>query len=106
MYRPCPWKTKISSIHVNGWFGEYDKLTMTRMLFAEVFKEDMAAVKEDVIFIGDSPNDVPMFQFFPHSVGVANILQFEEKITHKPAWVTLQEGGYGFSEMVDLILAK
>lgn len=99
-------RAKISSIHVNGWFGEYDKLTMTRMLFAEVFKEDMAAVKEDVIFIGDSPNDVPMFQFFPHSVGVANILQFEEKITRKPAWVTLQEGGYGFSEMVDLILAK
>jgi hypothetical protein len=88
-------RAKISSIHVNGWFGEYDKLTMTRMLFAEVFKEDMAAVKEDVIFIGDSPNDVPMFQFFPHSVG-----------TRKPAWVTLQEGGYGFSEMVDLILAK
>ena len=47
-----------------------------------------------------------MFQFFPHSVGVANILQFKEKITHKPAWVTQQEGGYGFAEMVDLILAK
>ena len=99
-------RAKISSIHVNGWFGEYDKLTMTRMLFSEVFKEDLEAVKENVIFIGDSPNDVPMFQFFPHSVGVANILQFEEKITRKPAWVTLQEGGYGFSEMVDLILAK
>ncbi len=99
-------RAKISSIHVNGWFGEYDKLTMTRMLFAEVFKEDLAAVKEDVIFIGDSPNDVPMFQFFPHSAGVANILQFKEKITRKPAWVTQQEGGYGFAEMVDLILAK
>jgi HAD superfamily hydrolase (TIGR01484 family) len=99
-------RAKISSIHVNGWFGEYDKLTMTRMLFAEVIKDDLAAVKENVIFIGDSPNDVPMFQFFPHSVGVANILQFKEKITHKPAWVTQQEGGYGFAEMVDLILAK
>jgi len=99
-------RAKISSIHVNGWFGEYDKLTMTRMLFAEVFKNDLAAVKENIIFIGDSPNDVPMFHFFPHSVGVANILQFKEKITHKPAWVTRQEGGYGFAEMVDLILAK
>jgi HAD superfamily hydrolase (TIGR01484 family) len=99
-------RAKISSIHVNGWFGEYDKLTMTRLLFAEVFKDDLAAVKEDVIFIGDSPNDIPMFQFFPHSVGVANILQFKEKMTHKPAWVTRQEGGYGFAEMVDLILAK
>jgi len=99
-------RAKISSIHVNGWFGEYDKLTMTRMLFAEVFKNDLAAVKENIIFIGDSPNDVPMFHFFPNSVGVANILQFKEKITHKPAWVTRQEGGYGFAEMVDLILAK
>jgi HAD superfamily hydrolase (TIGR01484 family) len=99
-------RAKISSIHVNGWFGEYDKLTMTRMLFAEVFKDDLAAIKEDVIFIGDSPNDVPMFRFFPHSVGVVNILQFKEKITHKPAWVTQQEGGYGFAEMVDSILVK
>ena len=99
-------RAKISSIHVNGWFGEYDKLTMTRLLFAEVFEEDLAAVKKDVIFIGDSPNDVQMFQFFPQSVGVANILRFEEKISHKPAWVTRQQGGYGFAEMVDLILTK
>jgi hypothetical protein len=99
-------RAKISSIHVNGWFGEYDKLTMTRMLFEEVFKDGLEAIKEDVIFIGDSPNDAPMFRFFPHSVGVANILQFKEKITHKPAWVTQQEGGYGFAEMVDSILVK
>ena len=99
-------RAKISSIHVNGWFGKYDKLTMTRILFTEVFKDDLVAVKENIIFIGDSPNDVPMFQFFPRSVGVANILKFKEKITHKPAWVTQQDGGYGFAEMVDLILAK
>jgi len=99
-------RAKISSIHVNGWFGEYDKLTMTRLLFAEVFQNELEAVKEKVIFIGDSPNDIPMFRFFPHSVGVANILQFKEKINHKPAWVTRQQGGYGFAEMVDSIIEK
>jgi HAD superfamily hydrolase (TIGR01484 family) len=99
-------RAKVSSIHVNGWFGEYDKLTMTRLLFSEVFKEDLEAVRESVIFIGDSPNDVPMFEFFTHSVGVANILEFKEKITHEPAWVTRQKGGYGFAEMVDTILTK
>ena len=99
-------RAKISSIHVNGWFGEYDKLTMTQMLFEEVFKDDLESVKADVIFIGDSPNDVPMFQFFPHSVGVANILQFKGKIIHEPAWVTQKEGGYGFAEMVDQLLLK
>ncbi|MBT8331277.1 MAG: HAD hydrolase family protein, partial [Deltaproteobacteria bacterium] len=82
-----------------------DKLTMTRMLIAEVFEDDLEAVKEAVIFIGDSPNDVPMFQFFPRAVGVANILQFNDKIEHHPAYVTRQEGGFGFAEMVDAILA-
>jgi len=81
-------RAKISSIHVNGWFGEYDKLTMTRMLFEEVFNVNLENAIENVIFIGDSPNDVPMFRFFPHSVGVANVLQFKDKITYPPAWVT------------------
>jgi len=99
-------RAKISSIHVNGWFGEYDKLTMTRMLFEEVFKINLEKTVENVIFIGDSPNDVPMFRFFPHSVGVANVLQFKDKITYPPAWVTQQEGGYGFAEMVDRLLER
>jgi len=96
---------KASSIHVNGWFGEYDKLTMSRFLFEEVFREDMEAVKEHVIYIGDSPNDAPMFAYFPHSVGVANVLQFEGHMPCNPAWITRQEGGYGFAEMVDKLLA-
>jgi hypothetical protein len=99
-------RAKISSIHVNGWFGEYDKLTMTRMLFEEIFKDNLESVKEEVIFIGDSPNDVPMFQFFPHAVGVANISAFKGKIAHEPAWITRKEGGFGFAEMVDLLLQK
>ena len=99
-------RAKISSIHVNGWFGEYDKLTMTRLLFEEVFKVKLENTVEKIIFIGDSPNDVPMFRFFPHSVGVANILQFKDKIAYQPAWVTQQEGGYGFAEMVDRLLER
>ena len=95
---------KASSIHVNGWFGEYDKLTMSRLLFEEVFREDMETVKEDVIYIGDSPNDAPMFAYFPHSVGVANVLQFEGRMPCNPAWITRKEGGYGFAEMVDKLL--
>ena len=98
-------RAKISSIHVNGWFGEYDKLTMTRMLFEEVFDVNLENAIEKVIFIGDSPNDVPMFRFFPHSVGVANVLQFKDKMTHNPAYVTQQAGGYGFAEMVVELLS-
>lgn len=94
-------KAKISSIHVNGWFGDYDKLTMTQVFFEEVFKSNLEAVKAHVIFVGDSPNDAPMFHYFPHSVGVANILRFIKRVPHGPAWITQDEGGYGFAEMVD-----
>ncbi len=50
---------KVSSIHVNGWFGAYDKLGMTGRLFAEVFGEELAAVREQVVYVGDSPMTSP-----------------------------------------------
>jgi HAD superfamily hydrolase (TIGR01484 family) len=96
---------KISSIHVNGWFGDYDKLAMTRLFFEEVFNENLESVRDQVIFTGDSPNDAPMFGYFPNSVGVANVIHFREKMTSEPAWITEKEGGYGFAEMVKVLLS-
>jgi hypothetical protein len=96
-------RAKISSIHVNGWFGDYDKLAMTKILFSEVFQKDLDAVKSEALFAGDSPNDQPMFAFFPHSVGVANIFDFAARMNHLPAWVTNKPGGLGFAEMVETI---
>jgi HAD superfamily hydrolase (TIGR01484 family) len=95
---------KVSSIHVNGWFGEYDKLSMTRNLFQEIFDQDLEVVKEQVIFIGDSPNDLPMFNYFPNAVGVANVLQYFDQSSAKPAWITHQAGGAGFVELAEAIL--
>lgn len=95
---------KISSIHVNGWFGEYDKLTMTKILFKEIFKTDLDAIKEHVIFVGDSLNDEPMFEYFPNAVGVANILAFSDRLTFKPAWITKEEGGIGFAQLAKLLI--
>jgi HAD superfamily hydrolase (TIGR01484 family) len=98
-------QAKISSIHVNGWFGNHDKLSTTMRMFKEVFKENLNEVKHHVIFIGDSPNDSPMFAYFPHSVGVANLLRFRDKMETEPAWITAQSGGNGFAEMVDGLLS-
>src|SRR5437762_2459285 len=96
---------KISSIHVNGWFGSYDKLSMTRMLFAHEFGIDLEIAREQFIFIGDSPNDAPMFDFFPHSVGVANVREFADRIATAPAYVTVRACGEGFAELTDFLLA-
>jgi HAD superfamily hydrolase (TIGR01484 family) len=96
---------KVSSIHVNGWFGEYDKLTMTRRFLGEALAIDMDASRETIVFVGDSPNDAPMFAFFPHSVGVANVLDFAHYLPHKPAWVTKARGALGFVELAEALLA-
>ena len=96
---------KVSSIHVNGWFGAYDKLSMTRRLFGEVLKEDLEAIKAQVVFAGDSPNDQPMFAYFPHSVGVANVREFAGRMEALPAWVTRKPGGRGFAELVEVLLS-
>ncbi|MDK9706927.1 MAG: HAD-IIB family hydrolase [Desulforhopalus sp.] len=95
---------KVSSIHVNGWFGDYDKLAMSRRFFAEVFAVDIEKERRQVLYAGDSPNDAPMFGFFPYSVGVANVLGFAGQMEHQPALVTEQEGGDGFSELADFLL--
>lgn len=98
-------QAKISSIHVNGWFGNFDKQAMTARFFSEVFKTDLDREKDHIIFVGDSPNDGPMFSCFPHAVGVANVLDFSDRMKHKPAWVTTGKGGFGFAEMVDILLS-
>lgn len=97
-------QAKVSSIHVNGWYGDYDKLAMTRVLFKEIFQMSMEDIREQVIFIGDSPNDAPMFEYFPHSVGVANVKQMAERMSVLPSWVTRQSFGNGFAEMVETLM--
>ncbi len=97
---------KVSSIHVNGWFGTYDKLGMTKLLMQERFGVDLDRDKGRYIFVGDSPNDAPMFEYFPASVGVANVSDFCERLAVAPAYVTDARSGAGFSELAELVLAR
>jgi len=95
---------KVSSIHVNGWFGHYDKLSMTRTLAQEAFGVDLDAERDRFVFVGDSPNDAPMFAYFPNAVGVANLRRFLDRIATPPAYITMHEAGRGFAEMADFLL--
>lgn len=96
-------EAKISSIHVNAWYGHYDKLETTKLFMEKTLKEDR--IREKTIFFGDSPNDEPMFHWFPNSCGVANILPFIDKIKYLPKFITNNEGGIGFAEAANYILA-
>ena len=95
---------KVSSIHVNGWFGGYDKLSTSRLLLAEEFGIDLDTEKESLVFVGDSPNDQPMFACFPNAVGVANVAKMADLMTSLPRYVTPSEGSRGFAELADAIL--
>jgi HAD superfamily hydrolase (TIGR01484 family) len=97
---------KLSSIHVNGWFGEYDKLSATRRLFDERFGLALDAVNGEVVFAGDSPNDSPMFAFFRNSVGVANVRRFESLLAEAPKYVTRAASGAGFAELAEHLLRR
>lgn len=97
---------KVSSIHVNAWFGEYDKHRGFTHLLSE-FPGQGLPPAEQWLFIGDSPNDEPLFARFEHSVGVANLREFAGRLRHPPRWITARESGAGFVEMADsLILNK
>jgi hypothetical protein len=104
LMRAAGMTAKISSIHVNGWFGDYDKLGMTRSLMQERYGVDLASEEAQYCFIGDSPNDAPMFRFFSNAVGVANVADFGERLTDAPAYVTRGRSGEGFIEMADFLL--
>lgn len=93
---------KISSIHVNIWFGNYTKVGMAELFLRE--KLHLTAPERQVIFFGDSPNDEPMFAHVPLSVGVANIRPFEKSLSHLPQFVTEEEGGLGFAEAAKILI--
>ena len=95
---------KVSSVHVNGWFGDYNKLGMTQRLALEQWGLTLDDHRDRFIFCGDSPNDEPMFEYFPYAAGVKNLLNFVDQITHLPAYIASREGGEGFAEIAQTIL--
>ena len=96
---------KVSSIHVNGWFGEYDKLSMAHLLMRERYGLELAQERERCMFVGDSPNDAPMFAYLPHTVGVANVMDFAQRMKALPAYVTPSRGGAGFVELAQALIS-
>jgi HAD superfamily hydrolase (TIGR01484 family) len=96
----------VSSIHINGWFGDHNKLAGARWIVRELYGRDLDAEIQHWAYVGDSTNDVLMFEHFPHSIGVANIRRFEAELTHPPVYVTPSERGAGFAEAARAILRR
>ena len=97
-------QTTVSSIHIHGCFGQFDKWLGAQWIVRELFQRDLASELDKWVFVGDSGNDQAMFQHFTYSVGVANIRRFESQLTHLPQYIAPSERGTGFSEVVKMLL--
>lgn len=104
MFEAAGATAKVSSIHVNAWIGNFSKLEMSLRLLHNDFSLSASNAIARVVYVGDSPNDEPMFAHFRHTVGVANLLPFLARLRHQPAWITAQPGGLGFAELVSRLL--
>ncbi len=99
-------EAKVSSIHVNAWFGEHNKLTMSLRMMQELFGIDGQHSNSEIAYVGDSPNDAPMYAKFSNGIGVANLLPFAPLMSDLPRYITKGEGGIGFAEFADALLSS
>ncbi len=94
----------VSSIHINGWYGEHNKLEGARWIVRTLWQRALDAEMDHWCYIGDSTNDQLMFQAFTHSIGVANIARFVPHLSQLPRYVSLAERGAGFAEVARAVL--
>ena len=94
----------VSSIHINGWFGEHTKLSGARWIVQRLLRRDVEAERGRWVYVGDSTNDQLMFGHFQVSVGVANLLEFASVLTTWPSYITKGARGAGFAEVTGRLL--
>ena len=94
----------INNLWVLGWLGTYDKLAMTRRVMKEIYGVDIDTDRDSVLYVGDSTNDAPMFNFFHHTVGVSTVRQYLPDLPTPPNWITAGPGGAGFVEAATAVI--
>ncbi len=98
--------TAVSSIHINAWFGTFNKWEGSRTFFCEVLGLDEAALLARSCYCGDAPNDQVMFSRIPLSFGVGNIIEASATMEILPRYVASERGGEGFARIVSELLEK
>lgn len=97
-------RATVSSIHINGWIGDHDKLVGARWVLRERLGVNLDDELDRWVYVGDSTNDACMFAHCPHSVGVANIARFRHVLSHLPRYLTRAPRGAGFAELAQALL--
>jgi HAD superfamily hydrolase (TIGR01484 family) len=90
---------KVSSIHVNGWWGAFSKVEGLRELMEVIWG---LSIDTNLIYAGDSPNDAPLFEAAGMSVGVANLKPFLDRdpSLRRPSYLAAAAEGAGSVELL------
>ena len=97
---------KVSSVHINCWYGEFDKVAGVRQYLKDTMNMRLEQLQDRIVFIGDSPNDEPMFAELESSIAVANIAPYLGRLKYLPLYITENESASGFVEATATILRK
>ncbi|NHC36509.1 HAD family hydrolase [Scytonema millei] len=67
----------------------------------QILQDYFQCLPEQVLTVGDSPNDESLFnpQCFPFSIGVANALEYADRLNYQPSYITKAIEGQGFCEL-------
>ncbi|OBT14781.1 hydrolase [Vibrio sp. UCD-FRSSP16_10] len=99
-----PVHATLSSIHLNVWIGDHNKRS-TGEAYLRANCDFDALPLEQVSYVGDSLNDEAMFKWLPTTFGVNNISKVLAQLTHKPSHLLEQNGGFGFAQLAQQIVA-
>ncbi|MFP4007687.1 MAG: HAD family hydrolase [Spirulinaceae cyanobacterium] len=99
------WGFTYSTVQCHIKLKQQDKATGLKQVLQQYYPQVTA---KQVLTIGDSPNDESLFNpvDFPVSVGVANVLDYQQQLTYQPAYVTNLAEGKGFCELVELLRSR
>ncbi|MGB7439592.1 MAG: HAD family hydrolase [Coleofasciculaceae cyanobacterium] len=96
------WGFTYSSVQCHIKPASQDKATGLMQVLREYFPD---YTTEQIVTVGDSPNDVSLFnpELFPLSVGVANVRDYANQLIYQPAYITKAAEGKGFCELVQYL---
>jgi HAD superfamily hydrolase (TIGR01484 family) len=96
----------VSTVHAHAVPGAWNKASGTAAALREVLGIDLDAERDKWVFIGDSGNDAAAFEYFGHSVGVANVAEQLHRLATPPRYVTDSDRGRGFAELARHLLSS
>ncbi len=93
------WGFTYSSIQCHIKLATQEKGSALQKLLSSHFPEHSP---QQVLTVGDSPNDESLFNsaLFPLSVGVGNLREYLPRLTHTPVYITEEKEVDGFRELV------